>query len=265
MDYKGYKKFYVNGTSHSQGGGLEEPELRGDSVMSLYEEKCGTPKWSGREEVNFAARLSSIIGIEGLNEAQSGGSVERIVRMSYDWILDNWEDRKKIFLILENPDASRFEAFYKPTKDYYIVNSNVEDGKGSFVHATREYFNKEKEVEDKKLQYVFREYFDKHCDIKENWKKGERDFIGLYSFCKMNGIKIFVMTQNSWTFRDCFQKEDVIKFGNDEKNYDISSWAYNNKKTIKDELDGLSSDGHPGYYAHIEYAQLLKEFLDKRL
>jgi len=108
-------------------------------------------------------------------------------------------------------------------------------------------------------------WFKNHANIKENWKKVERDFVGLYSFCKWNGIKIFPMTGNSVTFKDCFDKNDIIKFGNDNKNYDICSWAHNNKKTIRDELGGRSIDGHPGYFGHKEYAELLKIFLEINL
>ena len=268
MSFYNYETFYVNGSSHSQGGGLEGLELRDDSVFPIYKEKWGVEKWGSREELNFAARLSELIGIPFVNEAESGGGTERVVRMAYNWILDNWERRDKIILILENPDPSRFEVYYRPLNEYFIVNTNIdaEEGSGEFVSSTRKYYNtKEDSNEDKTLEPVFMKWFNNHANIRENWKRIERDFVGLYSFCKWNGIRIFVMTGNSVTFRDCFDKNDIIKFGNDEKNYDICSWAFNNKKTIRDELDGKSSDGHPGYFAHIEYAQLLKQFLEEKL
>lgn len=268
MSFYGYEKFYINGCSHSQGGGLEGLELRDDSVFPLYKELYGVQKWGSREELNFGAHLSNLIGIPFVNEAESGGGGERVVRMAYEWILENWEERDKIFLILENPDASRFEVFYRPLEEYFIVNSNIDEreDKAEFVSSTRKYYNtKEVSNEDKTLQPIFMKWFKNHANIKENWKKVERDFVGLYSFCKWNGIKIFPMTGNSVTFRDCFDKNDIIKFGNDNKNYDICSWAHNNKKTIRDELGGRSIDGHPGYFGHKEYAELLKIFLEINL
>lgn len=269
MSFYGYEKFYVNGCSHSQGGGLEGPELRDDSVFTLYKEKYGIQKWEDRTRLNFAHHLSELIGIPHLNEAESGGGTERVVRMSYEWILDNWDIKDKIFLVLENPDPSRFEVYYRPLDKYFIVNTSVNDDKGNatFVSAVRKYFNNsiEDSNEDKRLEFQFLKWFNVHANIKENWKKVERDFVGLYSFCKLNGIKIFPMTGNSVTFRECFDKNDIVKFGNDEKNYDICSWASNNKKTIQDELDGKSSDRHPGYFAHKEYAELLKNFIEERL
>ena len=37
------------------------------------------------------------------------------------------------------------------------------------------------------------------------------------------------------------------------------------EQRIKDEISGFSTDGHPGYFGHIEYAKKLSEFLDKNL
>lgn len=267
MSFYGYEKFYVNGCSHSQGGGLEGPERRDDSVFHLYKEKYGIQKWEDRTRLNFAHHLSELIGIPHLNEAESGGGTERVVRMAYNWIYDNWDIRDKIFLVLENPDPSRFEVYYRPLDTYFILNSSINGDNGKFLSAVRKYYGESsKEAnEDRQLEFLFLKWFGLHANIRENWKKIERDFVGLYSFCKLNGIKIFLMTPNNVMFKECFDKNDIIKFGNDEKNYDICSWASDNKKTIRDELDGKSSDGHPGYFGHKEYAKLLKNFIEQQL
>lgn len=266
MSYKGYELFYVNGCSHSQGGGLEEPEIRGDSIRPVYEREHKVT-WKNRGEVNFAARLSEMIGIPFINEAESGGGTDRVVRMAYKFLLDNWDRKDKIFLILEKPDASRSEVFHNGVKDYYIVNSYyyVEKEEIEFAGASRGYFKKDLEKEDISNRGELKEYFTNHFNIKENWFKVEREFVGLYSFCKQNGIEIKVMTPNDVYFKECFQKKDVVKFVNDEKNYDIATWCHEKKLTISDEIKGYSNDGHPGYFGHIEYAKKLKEFLDKTL
>jgi hypothetical protein len=63
MDFSKYKLFYVNGSSNVVGGGLEEPEIRPDSFRPVYEKLYGVT-WKNREEVNFAKRLSDIIGVK---------------------------------------------------------------------------------------------------------------------------------------------------------------------------------------------------------
>ena len=151
--------------------------MRDDSVFPMYKEKWGVEKWGSREELNFAARLSELIGIPFVNEAESGGGTERVVRMAYNWILDNWERRDKIILILENPDPSRFEVYYRPLNEYFIVNTNIdaEEGSGELVSSTRKYYNtKEDSNEDKTLEPVFMKWFNNHANIRENWKRIER-------------------------------------------------------------------------------------------
>jgi hypothetical protein len=266
MSYKGYELFYVNGCSHSQGGGLEEVAIRPDSILPIYNEKYGV-SWKDRAEINFAYRLSEIIGIPYINEAESGGGTDRVVRMTYNFILDNWRKRDKIFLILEKPDASRSEVYFNKTKDYYIVNSFF-DGvtkKSEMIGATRAYYKRELEREDARNHTQFSIWFDNHFNMKENWLKVEREFVGLYSFCKQNGIAIKVMTPTDVYFKECFNQKDIIKFVNNEKNYDIATWCHDNGKTIKDEISGFSTDGHPGYFGHIEYAKKLSEFLENNL
>ena len=53
MDFLGYETFYVNGSSHSQGGGLEGPEIREESVFPLYQKKWGVKEWGKRSELNL--------------------------------------------------------------------------------------------------------------------------------------------------------------------------------------------------------------------
>jgi hypothetical protein len=266
MSYKGYELIYVNGCSHCQGGGLEEPAIRGDSIRPVYEKKYDV-SWKDRAEINFANRLSELIGIPYINEAESGGGTDRVVRMTYNFLLENWSKRNKILLILEKPDASRSEVYFNKTESYYIVNSWHDGVKktNQFNSATRAYFNRELEREDALDRGQFQKWFDNHFDIKEHWLKIEREFVGLYSFCKQNNISIKVMTGNDVYFKDCFDPNDIIKFKENNRNYDISSWCHDNKKTIKFEIEGYSNDGHPGYFGHIEYAKLLKEFLDVKL
>lgn len=264
MDFSKYKYFYVNGCSHVEGGGLEEPSIRGDSVIPLYEKMYGVT-WNSRKEVNFAARLSKIIGIDHINDAKCGSGTDRMVRTTYDFLYDNWEDRHNFFLILENPDPSRSDVYFKPLESYFIVNSlRNQRGEMIFGDSTREYFNKKMKAEDHAYKKVFEKWFYAHYSFEEKTKQDDKSFVGLYSFCKMNRIRIFVMNRSNFLFNHVFKKEDVINFRQEEYNhymYDINSWCRTNKFTIEDELNGLSDDGHPGYFGHIKYAEKLYEFL----
>jgi hypothetical protein len=259
MDFSKYKYFYVGGCSHSQGGGLEEPSIKPESVRPIYEELYGVT-WKNRLEVNYGSRLSEIIGVRCINESESGSGVDRIVRKTYDFIYKNWGERDRFFVILEVPDASRSEVLYAPTKEYFIVNSNYSKQKNNFkfIYATREYHNVNYYKTDLEKQEIFKTWFNNHYDCEEKLKSDERLFIGLYSFCKLNGIKIFVM--NTTFIAECFDKKDVIDF--DSIGYsDLHGWCVRNKMAICDETNGRSGDNHPGYFGHIEYAKKLAEYI----
>lgn len=259
-DFSKYKFFYVNGSSFTEGGGLEEFKLKSTSVIKFYKELYNVT-WNSRADVNWGKRLEEIIGIKCYNEAASGGGVDRVIRMTYDFIFKNWEDKDKFFIILEKPDSSRSDVFYTKKNKYFIINSIItSNNKFKFDNATIEYFNKEYS-KNLKETIVFENWFENHYNFKEKVLQDEKAFVGLYSFCKFNNIKIFVMDTNTVIFKDCFEKNDIIKFSKTKDKDNIDNWCYKNKMTIIDEIKGLSTDWHPGYFGHIEYAKHLSKFI----
>lgn len=261
MDFSKYKFFYVNGTSHSEGGGLEEPSIRTKSILPIYK-KIHNVEWNNRTEINYGKRLEQILGIKCINEATTGGGLSRVVRTTYDFIFKNWNDKDKFFIILEKPDASISEVFYTKTNKYYVVNSIYKKNrkKLEFENATREYFNK-KYLNDKNEQTQFKNWFDNHFDFEQNFLESEKEFIGLYSFCKLHSIKIFIMQPNDFLFKECFDLNDIIKLPNENKYSSIREWCYDNGLSILHEINGYSDDTHPGYFGHIEYAKQLAKYI----
>jgi hypothetical protein len=259
MDFTNYKYFYINGSSHVEGGGLEEVSLTKNSVIPFYEKKYGV-SWETRKDVNFGTRLSEMINIECVNEAKCGGGPERVVRMTYEFIYNNWRDRNNFFIILEKPSADRFEFNFN--NEFYIGNSMHKTNSNSteFLFATRDYYDKLKYNEDKRKQDLFLNYHDSFINYTENIKKFDFAFAGLYSFCKRNDIKIFLMMGNDFYFNDIFDIKDIIKFEEHELS-DILTFCKKNKLTIVDETNGKHQDFHPGYFGHIEYAKKLYKFL----
>lgn len=264
MEFDKYKFFYVNGCSYSEGGGLEPNEKRGIGAIPIYE-KLYNISWNDTSDVNFGKRLEEIIKIKCINESKSGGGTSRVVRMTYDFIYDNWENKDKFFIILEKPDSSRSDVFSAKHNEYYIVNSQVNDSIHSFAGASRDYFNKVYKEEDELSKSIFEEWYKNHYNFENNIMQDEKSFVGLYSFCKLNNIKIFIMSGNSLLFTESFEKEDIIKFSDIESERDdIFNWCSRNKMTINDETMGELTeyiDTHPGYFGHIEYAKQLAKFM----
>jgi hypothetical protein len=269
MDLSKYKYFYVNGCSFTEGCGLEGPEKRDDSKMSYYEHLYNI-RWKDKLDVNYATRLSQILNIPCVNDAACGAGLDRMIRTTYEFINQHWEERNEFFLILEKIDPFRSDVYYAPEKKYYIVTSTHFRDKNEthFQHATTRYYEKDLMEENDKKQNIFRNWFYNHYDVEEKYLQDERAFVGLYSFCKQAGIKVFVMSPNTIYFPDIFDKEDIVSFdGKYKDNFDDPyNWCLRNKLTITDELELTKKekklwDYHPGYFGHIEYAKQFAKFL----
>lgn len=270
-DFSKYDFFYINGASAFEGGGLEESNIKFNSYEPLYKKKYNV-SWKNKSEINFGKRLSEIIGIPHTNDAISGCGTDRLVRTTYDFIFKNWKNKDKFFIIIEPLDASRSDIFCNEINDYFIVNSGIQNEKLEFAYATREYYNKKYEAFDNKNQKIFKEWFDRHFNLYEKTLNDNKAFLGLYSFCKLNDIKIYVMNLENidsvfnHILVNCIDKNDIIKFKDSKENEkdDLYNWCKRNKLLIKDDFDKTENellDIHPGYFGHIEYAKKIAEFI----
>lgn len=273
MNYKGYELFYVNGSSHSAGGGLEDETLApNDSVVPYYRKKYNI-EWSVKKEVAFGHRLSESIGIPCVNEAENGGGLGRVVRMSYAFIEKNWNIKDKIFLILEKPEhAFRTDVYYKPMEKFFIVNCQIDYNRVTLTRATPNYQDNDPNIN--RVQSIFQEYLDRHHDYIEHGKSVERSFVGLYSFCRLHNIPIKVMNTpgehdlETMMYKEMFDKRDIINLDfaqNSYVNSNIYYWCRLNNLSIAQEIPEYSDDFHPGYFGHKEYAERLKFWLDEFL
>lgn len=269
MSYKGYNFFYTNGSSHTKGGGFETSDISGffSEEMHVYYKNRYNVSWKKCEEVSYANRLSELLDIKVVNDSVQGGGLDRVIRKTYEFIESKWDERQKFFILLETPDASRIDLYYKPWKEYLIVNDiaitqRSLDGQNS-LYGTTSYFPKPEKVDE--LQPDIQLYNEKFYNYKEHHNSNERKLLGLYCFCKRAGIPIKLMSGLRYVnHQDMYLQTDILsEIGTDE--FDIINWAINNKKQIKHETNFEIIDGHPGYFAHIEYAEIWKNWLDKNL
>lgn len=267
--YKGYEYFYVNGSSHTKGGGFETHAQSGywSEEMYTFYKNTYNVAWNSCEEVNWAYRLSQQIGVPCINDAMQGGGAARVVRRTYEHIESNWDKRHDFFIILEIPDPSRLDVYYQPLQEYFLVNVGPHIKFDVEVFATLSYFPKTPNIEQ--YQGDFKTYVEKFHNTFEEFKKNERNVLGLYSFCKRENIAIKLLDGSERMYKSCFEKSDTINpvgiDSSDIRCLNLIDWCINNKKQIKHETNFSVIDGHPGYFAHIEYATIVKNWLDDNL
>lgn len=260
---KQYEFFYTNGSSHTKGGGFEEPKIRPTStVMDSYNKKYGVT-WKNRDEVNWATRLANNLQIGVVNEAECGGGLFRGVRMAYKFIEENMSSIGKFFILLEVPEGIRLDIYFKPKDSYYIVNVDGD----KLLWATQSYFSFSEES-DRETQEYFSRYLNLHTDWTQLLHQQYTTLAGFYSYCKMLDVPIKLLNNESfsnnilWNICKCKAFDCKCQYKADMVTSPIG-FATQNKCCIWDEVD--ENDGHPGYFGHIKYAKFLKYWLDKHL
>lgn len=267
--YKGYDYFYVNGSSHTKGGGFETAKEDGcwhEELKQYYASFYDVQEWESCNDINWGTRLSQIINIPCVNEAIQGGGLDRAVRKTYRFIQSNFRPDNKFFIILEIPDSSRIDVYYKPWDEFFVVTGGDGTAIGQppgdvFYAASPTYFPKVPGVE--KLQDDFKFYYDNFYKSSVHFEKNETLLNGLYSYCKRLGIPIKILNGYDRSHKFLYDETDVVSYHS--RDLDLYNWCAKYEKLIKHETKGYVMDGHPGYFGHIEYAKLMKNWLDENL
>ena len=265
---------YSNGCSHSAAGGLELVRTIDDKktlLIDVYKEKYNV-SWKTQEDATYIAHLATLLGgIEYVAEAASGGGTGRVIRMAYDFVKRNWDKKDKLFLVLELPAFfQRMDVFSVKLDSWMVVNQSFSNtGRRNHLYATRKYFIDEFQNDTQKIdgEKELTTYLDNFTRIDIEEEKLIREIETFLSFLKFNDIKhiwfeggkIIHSKINPQLLKNQLSIYDDIDYHND-----FHTWSIKHKMTIKDELEGLSTDLHPGYFAHKKFADVLYEHINKK-
>ena len=266
---------YSNGCSHSAAGGLELVRTIDDKktlITDVYKQKYNV-SWKTQEDATYIAHLAGLLGgIEYVADAASGGGTGRVIRMAYDFVKRNWSKKDKLFLVLEFPCFfQRMDVFSVKLDSWMVVNQSFSESSGrrNHLYATRKYFVDEFSKDTQKIDgdKELTTYLDSFTRIDIEGEKLIREIETFLSFLKFNDIKhIWFESDNlsqSKINKSLLETELSIKDEIDHHK-DFHSWIIKRKLTIKDELEGLSTDLHPGYFGHKKFADILYEYISKK-
>ena len=271
---KNIKLIYCNGCSHSAGGGLELTATLNDNktfVRDYYKDTYNV-WWDTQEEVTYSHKLANIIGCEVVNDSASGGGTGRSIRMAYDFVKNNWKQRDELFLILELPSLARLDLFSKKLNDYIIFNiqynsNNYNDEVYNDIFATRKYSTEETFMDFTTIGVKnLKVYLENFHSRKEEFKKILRELNTFLSFLKFNNIKfIFFEGEFNAGIDSIFKMNNMLKLQIGKKLYtDFHQFSVDTKTTISEDTDLLTMDLHPGYFAHIKFAELLDGYIKEK-
>jgi hypothetical protein len=261
---KKYKYLYVNGSSFTAGGGFEPIK---DYVLKFYKETYNV-EWKNEREIAWPKLLADKLGLELIDESKSGGGPERVVRMTYDYLFKYGRKIDETLFILEIPSAhNRIDIYSNHFNKYLICNPNYNmDGKNTIFEDMKltQGYHEYQDFEDVQLHIYdsMVDYLTKFHNIDEYDNNVSKDIIGLYSLLRNKNL-LFYFTNSGFDSKIGYFYDDVyLKHFFPFEHTDFYNWTINtNKKTITDETNGYIKDGHPGYFAHKEWAKKLYEYL----
>ena len=241
---KNIKLIYCNGCSHSAGGGLELTTTLADNktfVRDYYKDRYNI-WWDTQEEVTYSHRLANIIGCEVVNEATSGGGTERVIRMAYQFVQNNFKIKDDIFLILELPSLGRLDMFSKTLNDYIITNiiyttNDYRDDTISYYNACRDY-SITGDLEKIGAKNV-KMYLDNFHTRKSEYNKIARQINTFLTYLKYHNIKfIFTNGEFNASISSDLKKHNFIniKLGNMIIT-DFHQFSVDTKSTIAEETN----------------------------
>ena len=273
-----YNIAYFNGCSFTQGGGLEteldvdwnevdengvEKDLKDGrrDVLKIYNEVYGIPYWKTRLDVAYPSIFSDITGIQTINDAQSGGGIERIIRTTQDFLFQNWNNKENILLILELADFTRLE-FYSNTFNQYVLFNYTVHPENNIVDdwfSCRDYAKRTYSDDNNVLRPALKSYVSECLNPKHIFQKLTRDLVNFLSFLKLNEINFYITEDLNYELigmKNRIFSDYVLPIGSPYQ------WAQNNKGRIVDEVS--INDVHPGVLGHRGYAKELVSYLETK-
>ncbi len=145
MSFK-FKQIYLNGCSFMWGMGHSNPntfqffEETNDIDTSHPVHYNGKTPFNNydwvRQKFNIGGRLKEHYGINVIDESIYGGSLQRAVRKTMNWMLNNNELVKDTLFILEWPIGVRREMYIELQKRYvnYTANFDNYDSMDPYIH-----------------------------------------------------------------------------------------------------------------------------------
>ena len=251
---KTFDKIYVNGCSFSCAGGLQW-----DYIKGLYKEKLSIII-DNHMDFAYPTLVSNYYNVPIENDSVSGGSINRLVRKTYEYIYKNISDINNTLFILEIPPMWRDELWSnKLDRTLNITSGLISMPDTDLTDISNGYGRHE----FKKIYNEVLIYFDSFINPDFEDKKSFNSIIGLISFIKLLNIN-YIILDNSH-FHNYLLKHNLKK---DDFNFcffeniEMQNWFRIRRLTINDEL-GVDIDGHAGINGNIEISKFVIDYINK--
>jgi hypothetical protein len=119
-----YKKkyLYANGSSVTAGGGFEPMQHRQD-VRTLYIQK-GINLPETQLECSYPFFVAEKLNLKVINDAKNGSGIDRLIRTSIDWIMNNEDKLEETIFLFEPQFGIRLDWYVREWGEYGVLNTH---------------------------------------------------------------------------------------------------------------------------------------------
>ena len=160
MNLQNKKYLYSNGSSITAGGGFEINNPNFDIRKFYSTQDVELP--DTQLECSYPYILSQKLGLECINEAKSGGGIDRMIRTTWEWIFNNKDKVSETVFILEPQVGIRLDWWVESEQRYGIVNAHLDGWYNRIYTLVEDWFEDSKEKKMRwrnKYQALINDYF----------------------------------------------------------------------------------------------------------
>ena len=239
-----FTKIYANGCSFTKAGGLDQSGIR-----KKYKKILNISLDDDYIQYAYPNIVSKKLKVPITNEAESGASVNRLIRTTYEYAYKNQFTLSETLFILELPPMWRDEIY----SNHLDKPINVNPG----VIKDSDNLNK---LGLKNLKLYFLEFINTDFE----YKKSMNNLIGLIYFLKHNNSNVILLDNCNF---ELFLNNNNLKHDFNFVSFDdelMHLWFAKNKLTINDELGVDVRDGHAGITGNQKIADIVLDYLNEK-
>ena len=247
MNLQNKKYLYSNGSSVSCGEGFEidSPARKQYGIMTTIE-NYQLP--DTKIECSYPNMLAKQLGLECINEAKSGGGIDRMIRTTFEWIFQNKDKVNETLFLLEPQVGIYLDWWLESEKTYGIINAHL-DGWYNKIYTIAEDWDtdtREKKMRLRgKYQELINDYFSEFHNEKEQQKLELQKLLFFVSYLNEQNIDYLISIPNT-DHLDI--QQEILDIIPEEKNlfplFDYNGvWQYGEKMglLIKDEITNIDN------------------------
>jgi hypothetical protein len=244
-------KIFVSGGSHCIGGGFNW-----ENVVDVYRTEMNINIENGFD-ITYPKLLGNYFNSDVIFEGEFGGSINRMIRKTYEYIFNN--NVADTLFILEVPPGWRDE-FYSNE-----LNRNVNMTIGNILSPddNTDVANGNDVKDLHKIHKDITNYFYNFIDYEIDKRKWMYSLIGLLSYFQLHKLKYIVMDNGDLQqfLKSQNKSEDDYNLLWFDKGNSLNNWINENGLTIKLETNNKSNDEHLSIKGHQMVAEKIINYV----